>query len=177
METDYYEDTDTYEPPVPVRRASRTSALPVRRQTEPVPVISKPRRSHPLLPFGIGMFIVVVAVLLFQQVLVPVTNAASDQWHYGDARITQLDADVGHGGTSRFIAEAERGAVIVLELPLADISKSRYYAVTGLVATGTPVIKLAVIDVNRDSKPDLVISVEGTAVQLVLYNTGNAFKD
>jgi hypothetical protein len=33
------------------------------------------------------------------------------------------------------------------------------------------------MDVNRDGKPDLVISIEGTNVQLVLYNTGTAFKD
>jgi hypothetical protein len=104
-------------------------------------------------------------------------TSVSDQWHYGDARITQLDADVGHGGISRFIAEATNGAIVVLEMPLSNIAQTRYYAMTGIVATGTPVVRLAIIDVNRDGEPDLVISVEGTNVQLVLYNTGNAFKD
>ncbi|MFL5693624.1 MAG: hypothetical protein ACJ795_17650 [Ktedonobacteraceae bacterium] len=89
-----------------------------------------------------------------------------------------MDADVGHGGTSRFIAEMEHGAVIVLELPLANISWTRYYMVSGIITTDTPlVVRLTIADANRDGKPDLVISVEGTGVQLVLYNTGTAFKD
>src|SRR4051812_43633780 len=86
------------------RRASRyydaqTEALPVRPQ--------RPHRAGAptVFYFGIGMFIVIGALLVFQQVITPAANQLSDQWHYGDARITQLDADVGHGGISRFIAE------------------------------------------------------------------------
>jgi len=178
METDYYLDEDgtAYDPPVPTLRASRGNALPV-HTTAPVAAPIQPR-GHPLVPFGIGMLIVVGALLIFQQVLVPVMTSVSDQWHYGDARITQLDADVGHGGVSRFIAETEHGAVIVLELPLADIARTRYYMVSGIISNGPPpVVKLAIMDVNRDGKPDLVISIEGTNVQIVLYNTGSAFKD
>jgi hypothetical protein len=174
VETDYYLDEDgTYEPPVPTLRAGRGNALPV-RTTAPVVVPLAPRR-HPLVAFGVGMLIVVGALLLFQQILVPFTSSLTDQWHYGDARITQFDADVGHGGISRFIAEVANGSVIVLELPLSDISKTRYYMVSSIISNNTPVVHLAIMDVNHDGKPDLIINVEGTSVQLLLYNTGTAF--
>ena len=60
-------------------------------------------------------------------------------------------------------------------MPFSDIAKTRYYVVSGIISNGPPVVKLAVMDVNRDGKPDLIINVEGTSVQLVLYNTGTAF--
>ncbi len=115
MSADYEEDGEYY-PPQPVPRASRVYAPPTQRQTETVPAPKPPRKRRSILPVGIGMFIVVGTLLIFQHVIAPSYVWASDQWHYGDARMTQLDANVGHGGTSHFIAEYYHGSVIILEL-------------------------------------------------------------
>ncbi len=39
-----------------------------------------------------------------------------------------------------------------------------------------PVLTLGVQDLNGDGKPDLVIKIEGTALQAVLFNAGKTFQ-
>src|SRR5437763_1234063 len=98
MSTEY--EDEAYAPPRPVLRASRVYQPP--RTTGPAP---QSRKRLPLLPLGLGMCTVVALLLIIQHVVWPSYVWAFDQWHYGDARLAQLDADVGHNGPSHFIAE------------------------------------------------------------------------
>ena len=100
----------------------------------------------------------------------------SDQWYYGDARVTQLDADVGHGGTSHFIAEYYNNSVIIVELPVRNPQQFHAYTLGGFTGASKLVVTLGVMDMNHDGKPDLLVSVEGTAIQTVLFNTGDSFR-
>src|SRR5262245_60820907 len=42
------------------------------------------------------------ALLLWFRVVIPWWQSTQDQWQYGTARITQLEANIGHGGVSHF---------------------------------------------------------------------------
>jgi hypothetical protein len=174
---DYEAAAEEYYPPQPVLRSSRVYAPPTPRQTDAAaaPKQSRPHRS--LVPIGVGMFIVVGALLIFQHVIAPSYAWASDQWHYGDGRITQLDANVGHGGTSHFIAEYYNSSIVILELSPQHPQQVHAYVIGGFMSTTPPpVVTLTVQDVNHDGKQDLLVTVEGTAMVTVLYNTGDSFR-
>ena len=50
------------------------------------------------------------------------------------------------------------------------------YTLGGFTGASKPVVTLGVMDMNHDGKPDLLVSVEGTAIQTVLFNTGDSFR-
>jgi hypothetical protein len=127
---------------------------------------------------ALGVLILVALWVVIQQWIMPALGWTQDQWHYGDNRITQMDANVGHGGESHFLAEYYQGSILVIEIPLAHPDHFHVYTLTGLIGgTGTPLITLTVLDINHDGKPDLLVQVEGTSVQRVLFNTGSAFAE
>ncbi len=66
------------------------------------------------------------------------------------------------------------GSVIIMELSAQQFHS---YVVSGFIGgTPPPVVLLTVADINHDGKPDLLVYVEGTAIQTVLFNTGNSFR-
>ena len=81
-----------------------------------------------------------------------------------------------NGGTSHFIAEYYNGSVIVVELPVKNPQQFHAYTLGGFTGASKPVVTLGVMDMNHDGKPDLLVSVEGTAIQTVLFNTGDSFR-
>lgn len=179
---DFDTDEGSYAPPIPIQRKSRNQppaappqALGAPRDTEP----GRKRRKLLSRPMGfllLGIAIVVSFLIIWNQFIMPAWSWSQDQWHYGDSRITQLDANVGHGGESHFIATFSHGDVVIIEISISKPTENHIYTLTGFYGeTSTPVIDLSVQDVNHDGKPDLVVQVEGTTFETVLYNTGSAF--
>lgn len=171
---DFPTHSDVY---VPVKRRSLSSNQP--EQDAPVPAPKKPflLQNHPWGSFLVGMALCYVLFLFGQQVVIPFVTATYDQWHYGDARLTQLDADVGHSGTSHLIASYYHGHIVVIEILVSHPQDNRVYVLSGFSDLPTlPVLTLSVQDINGDGKPDLIIKIEGTALQAVLFNAGNTFQ-
>jgi hypothetical protein len=124
----------------------------------------------------LGVLIVIALAVVIQQVILPAVNWTQDQWNYGNSRITQLDANVGHGGESHFIALYSKGEIVVMEMSIDHPNHYQVYTLTGMVSvTGTPVILLSVEDLKHDGKLDLIVQVKGSSFQMVLYNAGTGF--
>ncbi len=101
----------------------------------------------------------------------------SDQWQYGNARISRFTADVGHGGTSTFIAFDLDGSVIIIEMPGGSINDAKLYRTGNLIGENADhrIVTLSIADVDgvRDC---LIVHVEGATSDIVLYNTGTTFQ-
>ncbi len=162
-------------PPVTKPAAPASQSAPVPSVTLPAPA-RRVRMGKPGWLMVLGVLIVLALAVLFQQVIMPALGWTQDQWHYGDSRITQIDANVGHGGTSHFLALYTHGNIVILEIPLDQPNLYHVYTLTGFIsASGTPVILLTVQDINHDGKPDLLVQVEGSSFEEVLFNTGSSF--
>lgn len=126
-----------------------------------------------ITPFALA---VIGLVVFWFRAVVPLWTNLQDQWHYGDNRVTHLDADVGHHGISHFAAEFYQGNIVIVELVPTHPNESQTYVLPGMYgATQSPVILLSVEDVNHDRKPDLLVQVDGTSLTFTLYNTGTGF--
>jgi hypothetical protein len=110
-------------------------------------------------------------------IVVPWWSNLTDQWHYGDARIFQMDADVGHGATSHFLAYAQRGTITVLEIVEKDNAPMYRYGIqtTGLDAH-PHTVTLSVVTSKQPNTPDLLIQVDDSLYRARLYNTGTTFQ-
>ncbi len=157
--------------------------IPRRSTPEPVthpPVdtedlVSEPERR--LSPKTLGICGAVVMLILFwlgNSYVVPTITGISDNFQYGQARISSFDFNVGHGGTSHFIAQVYRGHVVVIEFDQPD-SKGTSYAFNIDHSYDGRVVSISLEDVNHDGKVDLVVGVEGDQIAMILYNTGKAF--
>jgi len=144
------------------------------QDTEAVP--PRHRVSRPWAIFVCTMLVTFVCLLLCMRLVVPWWQGVQDHWQYGQNRITQMDADVGHGGLCHFIAEYYKGAIMVIEIPFAHTNSTRTYIIPG-EADGTvpPVIVLSVVKDAQTGRADLLVRAEGTGFEMVLYNTGTSF--
>jgi hypothetical protein len=176
-------DTE-YAPPIPIQRKSRNTAPPSTpspaRTASPDTEPERERRrflgSRPMWLMLVGVLIVIALMLVINRVVIPAIGWSQDQWHYGDTRITQMDANVGHGGESHFLATYSQGTIVILEISLDHPNVYQVYTLTGMESTsGTPVILLSIADVNHDGKLDLIVHTEGGDMSWVLFNTGKAF--
>ncbi len=159
-------------PPPPAQTATATT------DTEPGGKRRRVVLSKPTWFLLLGVGIVLGFLLIWHQYLSPAIGWTQDQWSYGNSRITQLDANVGHGGVSHFIATYSKGEIVIIEISLEHPNVSHIYTLTGFVgASGTPVILLSVQDLSHNGKPDLLVQVEGTSFMDVLYNTGTGFSE
>jgi len=157
-------------------RARQVTYNPAERNTEPV--IRPRRRPDKYIFAGLVGIVLILGILLFwQQTAVPWWTSIQDQWQYGTARVTQLDANVGHGGTGHFLAEYDDHEIVIMEISLTNSNDFHVYTLTGMVgANDTPVILLSVADINQDGKPDLIVQVKGSTFTSILNNNGQTFQ-
>lgn len=180
-------------PDILTPRVSRARYVPIDTEdpiTQAPAPLPAPRRRRPLrrlagwllrgtlahwLPLGCGVLLMIGGYAGVENWLLPALGNLSDQWHLGDGRIVQLDADVGHGGTSHFLAQWYHGSILVMEMAENNPHVMHAYKLTPFTREqGT--ITLKAFDVNRDDKPDLIVQVAGDPAALVLYNNGTAFQ-
>jgi len=164
---------------VPVKRPARQ----VETETLPCPqhaTISSFVREH-WFSLVAGMAVMLLFYCGSTMYVLPFVAEVNDHWTYGDARMTQYDANVGHGGSSHFLAEYWHGRIVVIEFPGGNVNHAQVYT---LLMTSTTdqthrSVTLSVRSVNphgSPGKPDLVVSVTGFSASVVFYNTGNAFQ-
>ncbi len=144
-------------------------------QTQPMLFIEEKPRTPWRRYFIVGMLVVLAGITLWQMVVAPFIQGLEDQWHYGDARVAVLYANVGHQGSSTFMAFDDNSQVVVIELPGSARLPVHIYHLASVTGAGHAVITLRVQDVNADGKPDLIVHVEGLEPDMVLFNTGSAF--
>ena len=152
--------------PPPTPRASRTQAPPVSQHPAPAP--RAPRRVHVLVYVGSGMVAMVLGWMLLSS-LAQWWQGQQETWQYGYPRTFQMDADVRHGGISHFTVENLDGHILIIEVQVASLTKSRIYA--GPVFSGpgadTQPATVSFQDVNGDGYPDMLIAV-GTGRSLYI---------
>ncbi len=193
------EDERLYQPMhhgTSTRRYRTTEGTPVVVQgnrryvlhTEPPPHLlqlapgraSRPVRGvHWLVPFGLGMLVMVLLVLG--------TNWVDTTWHawqlnttYGMPRTFQTDSVVGHNGDSpahpsHFTFQNVQGKITIIEFPAGDATKAIVYTgppIIGENAESVPVTG-SFADMNGDGKPDMVVQVMNQ--RFVYLNTGTKF--
>ncbi len=143
----------------------------------------KIRRLHTRTVFfvGVGMVAMLAVWLAFQLVIFPFAADTSQHWNYGNSRLSQFDLNVGHDGTSHFIAQYWHQEVIIIEFPAGSAAHAKTYVTPLLIQDDTGKqhsVSLSTAYVNRHTlvgKPDLIVSVSGVTPPIVLYNTGNGF--
>ncbi len=142
---------------------------------------TEPLRTHNRLHFlvfvGIGMLCFLSLYILWNALVIPFWQGVEDQWQYGTSRITRMEADVGHDGTSTFLAFVLNRQVIIIEAPQGSMEHSKYYKTANLTGSYSqpPVISLSIANVDKVSDC-LIVHVEGMSSNIVLYNTGTGFQ-
>src|SRR5690242_6756013 len=79
------------------------------RTTAPPEIVHENlRETHRRRPFKryflVGALLMLCGYVFFTTVVRPFVESLEQQWHYGDAPIFSLDADVGHKGVSHFLS-------------------------------------------------------------------------
>jgi len=119
--------------------------------------------------------------LLMTRLVLPFVMSTQEHWNYGYSRVSVYDLNVGHGGVSHFVAQYYKNQIVIIEMPVDHPDQSKIYAVSETVAgdTSQHIVTLSTAYVSRHAvqgKPDLIASVSGFAIPVVLYNTGDSFR-
>ena len=163
---------------IPRRASAYTAGRSIPEPTTQEHIFVEQKRTRSLVPyFLLGAGIVLVGLIFWSWIVVPWWAGVSDQWQYGNARISRFTADVGHGGTSTFIAFDLDGSVIIIEMPGGSINDAKLYRTGNLIGTDADhrIVTVSIADVDgvRDC---LIVHVEGATSDIVLYNNGTTFQ-
>jgi hypothetical protein len=171
----------SYYPPMPKRRTTAgydVSYYDQPTQQHPPSVFVKPvtRRVFPIKAYFIlGMCIMVCLYILGSIVVMPWFHGIQNHWMYGDALISTVSGNVGHGGQSMFVSfEGTGNQIIVIE-----IVDNKFHVYNGAVIQGSNqrvVVTIELSDVNGDGKLDAIVHVQGEQGTTVLINTGTDYK-
>ncbi len=160
--------------PIPARASAAYPGAVTRQiNTEPRSDIRLQRnRSHWLTPIGCGALLVLACVFIWTFWIVPLYTTTLTHWHYRDAHITRLTADIGRGSED-FIAYDSSGQVMVLEVNKAHPEKTHLYTGIALLSdSGTTIITLSLADVKHNGTQDLIVTVNDQ--HYVLFNKGDS---
>jgi hypothetical protein len=176
-------------PPVPTLRARRKPERPALAQKTIVkePVTEDLGKQPSWLKrnlhyIGAGMFFMACLYIIAVSYVYPAATAVLGRWNYGEAKISHCDLDVGHHGTSHFIAEYWHNQAIVVEFPANHPEQAKPYALR-MQPSGDDeprVVTLRPAYVSQHGKPgypDLEVYVDGFALPATLYNTGDGFSE
>jgi hypothetical protein len=181
---------DSLQPPKILRahRPRTSDAVQVPADDTPPQAYTEPLPKRPGLLAAYWRFLLAGACLmlgcylLMSRIILPFVVDTREHWNYGASRVSVYDLNVGHGGVSHFITEYYRNQIIVIEMPVNDPGKSHIYALAESLAGNSSqhVVSLSTAYIShraQPGKPDLLVNVSGAAIPLVLYNTGDAFKE
>ena len=163
---------------IPRRASAYTAGRNMPEPTTQQHIFVEQKRKPSLLPyFLLGVGIVLVGLLVWSRIVLPWWANVNDQWRYGDARITRFTADVGHGGTSTFIAFDLDGSVMIIEMPGGNIAEAKLYRTGNLIGADADhrIVTVSIADVDG-VKDCLIVHVQGATSDIVLYNNGASFQ-
>jgi hypothetical protein len=160
--------------PPPIQRASRLQS-PVSEEPQLAPIAQRKGGVHFTVYVGVAMLIMIVGWVALSS-LMQWWQVQQDTWHYGTPRTFQCDADVRHGGMSHFIVVNLHGHILITEMQVDALQKTRVYTGPVFSGAGTDLEPAAISfqDVNGDGYLDMVIAV-GTG-RYLLINDHSGFR-
>ncbi len=172
--------TDLYYPTTGPVRARYGRDTVYESASPPLPAQKvEPKKVHWLMYVGVGM-IAALALWVTASTLLAWGTEKYNDLIYGNPRISQVDAAVGHNNDSEahpshFIALNLHGQVIIVELPAGDPTKSIDYMGPSLVAVGDEKIPITLTfaDVNHDNKMDMIVHIQDK--EIFFCNNGTKF--
>lgn len=136
-------------------------------------------QTHPLFYLGIGMVVAVVLWMVLSTVC-SWSAVTLDDIRYGRPRTFQEDTWVGHneqtGVPSHFIAVNLNRHIEIIELPGGDPAHAKVYVGPQLYGANDDLVPVTLkfIDVNKNHKPDMLVSFQGT--HFVFINDQGVFR-
>ena len=124
---------------------------------------------------GLGAICFLALIVSWYFVISPAIQSFNDQYSTGYGRVSKLQANVGHGGTSTFLSFDLHGYATVIEV-FPDTNKTPVVYKGPQLASDTLIVSVSLVDVNHDGKPDLAVHVENSDVQIVLVDNGSGFQ-
>jgi hypothetical protein len=160
--------------PPPMQRASRVQS-PVSEEPQQAPISQRKGRLHPTVYIGVAMLVMIVGWMALSSLL-QWWQVQQDTWHYGYPRTFQIDADVRHGGISHFIAVNLHGHILITEMQVNNLQKTKVYTGPVFSGAGTDLAPVTIRfqDVNGDGYPDMILAV-GTG-RYLLINDHSGFR-
>ncbi len=157
-----------------MQRASRVQA-PAYEEPQQAPMPQSRRRFHPTVYIGTAMLIMIVGWVALSSLL-QWWQVQQDTWHYGYPRTFQIDADVRHGGISHFIVVNLHGHILITEMQVNALQKTKVYTGPVFSGSGTDLAPVTIRfqDVNGDGYPDMILAV-GTG-RYLLINDQSGFR-
>lgn len=163
--------------PIPARASAASQGAVTHKITTEAPgnVKALAKKEQPWRTwFVLGALIVVGSVAVWTWWVVPTSDNLFAQWHYGDAHMTRLTADLGQGRED-FVAYDQNGHVVVLEVNHAHPERTHLYTGMSIVNDehGNTIITLSLADVNHNGRLDVIVTVQEQ--RYVLFNHGSSF--
>jgi hypothetical protein len=157
----------------------RTTAGKGNPQVNTEPVFTLPKRDYkPLIV--VGMLVVAVVIFVFQAVVIPWWQSVTDQWQYGNSKISTLEVVVGHQDSKQhptcILSFDLNGRVEVIEFPGGNAENANSYPGATIYGENKDHRIITVEPIHmRQNRIDLLVHIEGMAATPILYNTGSAF--
>ncbi len=162
--------TDAEEVPVVTPRIRQN------QRTEDVLTSQQKKKNKSRSHFVEAMILGVIGSFVLLLYASPTVQYVGDQWQYGNARTSEFLFDVGHGGTSRFLASYYHGSVYITEY--AHNADPGYEHTYSFQAPGNDQTRHVVTLEKRviHGHQNLIVQIESIPVEYVLSNTGSTFQ-